>query len=996
MLELEKALRKRCEDDTQYATLFAQWTFDKQLVGRALQSVPLVFPHYSLHDASHADTILRQMARVLGPRRIDRLSPTDLWLLLEAAYHHDLGMVVPDKTMREWWSDKKFDTFLDGLANHPDDEVRRAAELLDTRNKSRAQGETWPFDVHRALVLVMAEYARPRHPNQSRKYIDAPSLLDLQSPRTQLVPRRFWSLLGRICESHGFGFAETMKLPARESGFAMDDAHPRFIACMLRLGDLLDLDDGRFCPVLARTFGGLPPSSKTHEEKHHSIDEFLVDASEIRVLAECSSWDAFDVTEQWFSWLRDELRNQSVHWAEISPEADFGAVPSAGRIEVRLRGGYHTSPDGRRPRFDVDKGAMLEFVGGAGLYSDETACVAELLQNAVDATLLRVWGANRRKWQQLDKQRNHNALEELRKHLQKYPIDVRVERSKRLGEQNHWRVIIRDRGAGISVDDVQFLQCVGSSRKNPRRKDRMRGMPEWMKPSGCFGIGLQSVFLFTDRVVLRSRADDSMETIEIELVLRTGSKEPQILVRSVSGKQALTHPGTCVRFVLRELKIPERFRYDELDHETARVARDYDPLLHDELPILPSKVRDAVRAFATSAHSSVRLDGSVIERGTDRNKLNEQEHFFDANNGMELTLRAGERGGIRFLFRGRKTEERFSSTLLHGSADWHQGDASKILTINREKVRVEALQTVLHAVDRALLQVIPRYYEKVKGDPLRLQEYRCLTLAAEVSEHIRESGAIPRDDKWMGLQYRGSPVTLGEIVGADRIRLIEDPNWPANTHGRREPKIELSTDGRELTISNMQFEDWLWELLRDRYLVLQRAELAADPNHFDAWEFEWLALRERPDDIIANHHVLKVILQEAANPRTGTSRRTIPCPQQFHAMAFSSDVESKLGYFGRVYTRLSPRAIFPFRVESDGKLSLAGVEELIRWTYENQTKKAATERDVARAVLDLVQTAHAWLGEEWASRADYSIEELKRRLLKAYGPEVRPERPRNG
>src|SRR5579862_5947879 len=98
MLDIEKALTKRCEADPQYATLLAQWTFDKQLVGRALQSVTLIFPHYSLHDASHADTILRQMARVLGPRRIDQLGPTDLWLLLEAAYHHDLGMVVDDKT----------------------------------------------------------------------------------------------------------------------------------------------------------------------------------------------------------------------------------------------------------------------------------------------------------------------------------------------------------------------------------------------------------------------------------------------------------------------------------------------------------------------------------------------------------------------------------------------------------------------------------------------------------------------------------------------------------------------------------------------------------------------------------------------------------------------------------------------------------------------------------------------------------------------------------
>lgn len=990
MLELEKALHKRCEEDPQYATLFAQWTFDKQLVGRALQSIPLVFPHYSLHDASHADTILRQMARVLGPNRIARLSPTDLWLLLEAAYHHDLGMVVDDQTMRAWWTDKKFDSFLDGLkTSSSDEEVQRAAELLDKRNDFKAQGAAWPFDVHRALVLVMAEYARPRHPGQSRKYIDAPSLLDLQSPRTQLVPRRFWSLLGRICESHGFGFAETMTLPARESGFSMDDAHPRFVACMLRLGDLLDLDDGRFCPVLARTFGGLPPSSKVHEEKHHAIHEFLVTPSEIRVLAECGTPEAFDVTEQWFSWLRQELQNQSVHWAQISPETDFGAVPSAGRIEARLDG-YHTSPDGRRPRFEIDKEAMLDFVRGAGLYNDETACVAELLQNAVDATLLRVWGANRRKWQKLDEQRDSSALEKLREHLKKYPIDVRVEKSKRVGDENHWSVVIHDRGAGISKDDIKFLQCIGSSRKNPRRKERMRGMPEWMRPSGYFGIGLQSVFLFSDRIVLRSRADDSMETIEVELVQRGGGKEPQILVRSVNDECAMKRPGTRVQFVLREPKVPSRLRVSSSQEETERVLTGYDPILHDELPLLPSKVRDATRSFARNALAHVRLDG-VIAR--DQEQSDGLDRFFDVESGVELALMAGRIGRIEFLYRGRTVDEQFGPPFFFGRADWHRGDASKLLTINREKLRIDAKGSVFDGIDGAIWRVLPCYYERVRSDPRRLEERRYVALAAHLDQRCQERKTIPPDDEWTKIEYGSSGITLGDIVATPCISLIVDPMWSAKIAGVRAREIEWSEDKQRMKISGHDFEWWLWELLRDRKPMLQSIELVSEIHSVKQWKYEWLMLSEEPDDVVKDEAVMKAVLLDAARSHRQRARRTIPCFRRFHAMALSADAESELRFIAHTHERLVPRAIFPFRLESAGKLSLEGAEELIKWTYKYRANKLTIECDIARAMLDLVQTADAWLRDEWGERVDYSIDELRRKLLKKYGPDVLPVRP---
>jgi hypothetical protein len=448
-----------------------------------------------------------------------------------------------------------------------------------------------------------------------------------------------------------------------------------------------------------------------------------------------------------------------------------------------------------------------------------------------------------------------------------------------VGEHNHWSVVIRDRGAGISKEDVPFLQCVGSSRKNPRRQHLMQGMPEWMKPSGYFGIGLQSVFLLTNKVVLRSRAHDSLETIEIELVQRPGSKDPQILVKSVEGKRALAGPGTRVSFVLTEAKVPQRLRWKGSYAETDRVFRDYDPLLDDELPILPSKVRDATRVFAKTALVCVRLDGrSAVTAG----ELNtSRERFFDAEQGVELTLYAGDGRGFAFLYRGRPAESSFGHWFFGGTADWHRGNASAVLTINREKVRGDASEMVDGGIQQALLNTIKRYYDSVRDVASRTDERRYVALAARVLGGVRTTLGGPPDDTWMDIKYApSSEYTLGDIERVSRLVLIEDSTRLASSPPKWEAELKLSADSQELTISRPDIEDWMWEFLRERHLTLQRAQLVVrtqrTPSILKSWRHEWLALRDAVEiDIVANDEVLKAVLEQAASEYQGRARRTI-------------------------------------------------------------------------------------------------------------------------
>ena len=110
--QLIERLNQTCKEDPSLQPLAAQWGFDQQLIGKALQNIAVQFPHYSRHDESHSVQILTNIERVLGRERIAQLSGTDVWLMLEAAYLHDVGMVVSQQQKLQDWSSDEFRTFV--------------------------------------------------------------------------------------------------------------------------------------------------------------------------------------------------------------------------------------------------------------------------------------------------------------------------------------------------------------------------------------------------------------------------------------------------------------------------------------------------------------------------------------------------------------------------------------------------------------------------------------------------------------------------------------------------------------------------------------------------------------------------------------------------------------------------------------------------------------------------------------------------------------------
>ena len=64
-----------------------------------------------------------------------------------------------------------------------------------------------------------------------------------------------------------------------------------------------------------------------------------------------------------------------------------------------------------------------------------------------------------------------------------------------------------------------------TGRSWPERKeyqDEIKRMPEWLRPTGAFGIGLHTVFSVTDSLTIRTKSDS--ENKANEMTLYSGKK----------------------------------------------------------------------------------------------------------------------------------------------------------------------------------------------------------------------------------------------------------------------------------------------------------------------------------------------------------------------------------------------------------------------------------------------------------------------------------------
>lgn len=721
---LIKHLNKKESEHSALGMLVNQWGFDEKLIPKALQTVGNLFPHYSRHDESHSRQILVNIERLLGNENISRLTATDTWLLLESAYWHDIGMVVPQKDIFDAQENKKFQQYIDRIRETPNHELNCFCRNFNAKNIFQCfDGMDSPIDALDKFRQLMAEWFRQQHAHRADSIIQEPwESIGISSPRTELIPARLFKLLGRICHMHGASFEDILSsggLPYKEAGLAHEDCHPRFVACLLRMGDLLDLDDNRFCPVMQRISGeNRPHISKAHEDKHAGIRHLRIDRERIEITSECSTIDGYLETFKWFDWLKQEMQQQMAHWQDIVPAREFGLLPTLGNIVVRLSGEQQLLMEGSRPQFTIDADNAIQLLQGHNLYSDKFSCIRELLQNAVDATLLKTWIEYKDKtieW----KDPFSKGIKELIKNKN---IHINLTESENTldvpTDKIRWNLQIIDQGTGISHTDLSYMSNIGGSQKNISRQKKIKEMPEWMKPSGAFGIGFQSIFMICDDVKLTTKNIFTHERLEIIMYNPTGDKEGLVLIKSLEND--ISHPyGTTLEidFFLEKLGSSYSINVgsDSRETQSYQAINSYDPVLDEEFSIEAEQLADKIEIF--SKNTMLTIYGKLKDREINTDISEDFAWNFLRIDNHELALkytltdkdRSPQRRYGMTLYRGQPfKQESFNFPFICINVNLLSGKAGEWLTVDRDELKSSAIHDFKNLVLAALEQLIKK------------------------------------------------------------------------------------------------------------------------------------------------------------------------------------------------------------------------------------------------------------------------------------------------
>jgi len=423
-----------------------------------------VFPNFTLHNTGHSFRIMEYMSKLVSD--YTKLSELEIALLIYAALLHDIGMAVSEDDINSI----KNDSF-------PFCEVKFSAMKKITNDDE---------------ALALQEYVRRIHASLSKKYI-------IENLKDKLVIPKLTSLdftkeLALICEAHTEDY-DWIKANLRVNEIRGDYSfNPQFIATILRLADILDIDSNRTPYNLYKL---IAPKGRSDEEwKQHFVilnnEKILLNEKtqqkKIVFHGKANNASIHRKILVYIGWVKIELTNAIalVNGMQEEYSLVYDTIP-----EINIQAEGYTFSD---YKMTLEFRAISSLLMGEKIYGSKSLGLRELIQNSIDSCRIR--------------QETEDLIHEFGEDAYQPKIKVILDIEKN-------QAIIKDNGTGMSMDIIKrhFLN-IGVSyyiSTDFLLKDFK------YKPIGNFGIGFLSCFMLSDDVKVLTRHYKSKNKYLIEL-----------------------------------------------------------------------------------------------------------------------------------------------------------------------------------------------------------------------------------------------------------------------------------------------------------------------------------------------------------------------------------------------------------------------------------------------------------------------------------------------
>jgi hypothetical protein len=453
---------------------------------------------FTLHDADHGYRVAERMADLVADT-IKLLTDFELTLLLLSAYLHDIGMSPSGKTST-------------GVRNYlisGETELLSGSELAEIqlwldKNWQGATAPLFKFPLEERQLSTLDEahayYCRSRHNDWSEDWIRA----NLKDISPALYPSWIEHLV-MICRSHHEYLPDLRedRFNALIVGSPPQRVNPRYLACILRLSDVLEFDPER-TPRVILDHRLIPASSKVFWYKDHAIG-FRIEPESRRLTftartpnaavhkAVLETADQVNFELSTCATLAHEGLLKSGTISEYEREAYGWTLPNQLSCDIKEIDGRFTYIQGA---FRPSSTKILSLLSGTELYGEKYAAIRELIQNAYDA--VREQLAFERL--SLDKPIDDDqfALFSAR-HIVKLSVEEEGDKV--------W-LVCSDTGVGMSKRIIENYLLVGGADVRPEIRSlerRAESLGFEVGRTGQFGIGILSYFMIADAIQLSTR-----------------------------------------------------------------------------------------------------------------------------------------------------------------------------------------------------------------------------------------------------------------------------------------------------------------------------------------------------------------------------------------------------------------------------------------------------------------------------------------------------------
>lgn len=533
---------------------------------------------FTLHDSEHLFRVLYLMERIITEPIIKKLSTPELMLLILTAFFHDIGMAPDEKDILAWkknWDESP--QFVDEQEEKKYKEFKRfysaRPEQQEIINELIKQQKYSSAEIIKAYEIT--EFIRQTHAERAREIIAKDWEGKILFRDVDLT-----SELAQICYSHNEDALSLLELDknllcASETFICLP-----LIGVILRLADILDFDAKRTPAILYSHLHVRNPISVSEWNKHRSVQAWDINPENILFNATCthpaieaSIYEFCDLIDRELSVCNNILStlNEFNKTRNITIKIPYKINREKIRTKKNIKGNpiyrYHDT------KFSLSKKQVIDLLMGTKLYGNPEVALRELLQNSIDACLLRQ--AQEKQWGNL------------------YIPEIFV---KYYSENGETILVVDDNGTGMNqyIIDNYYSKVGSSFYKSTDFYNLKSESNADFTPRSRFGIGILSCFMVADTVVVDTRHLCGTYKSDDPLNITVEGQESIFWIKE-GNRQT---PGTTTKLILRK----ERNPWAKLTED------DFIKSVESIIPNPPFKIH-----MQTMSHEKVRDENSFAE-----------------------------------------------------------------------------------------------------------------------------------------------------------------------------------------------------------------------------------------------------------------------------------------------------------------------------------------------------------------------------------------------